>query len=61
MSKTFTYVLLVIAVYVAIITAKTVSKKNNDSKPESSGSNEKNDKEVSTGASGRLRYQMGVK
>ena len=59
MSKTFTYVLLVIAVYVAIIATKTASKKDNEEKSDKKNDSSKNEK-VETGASGRLKYGIGT-
>ena len=58
MSKTFTYVLLVIAVYVAIIATKTASKKDEE-KSDKKNDSSKNEK-VETGASGRLKYGIGT-
>ena len=59
MSKTFTYVLLVIAVYVAIITGKVVTgKKDNEDKSDKSTDSSKGAK-VSKGAEGQQKYRIG--
>lgn len=66
MSKTFTYVLIVIGVYVAIITGKTITgnkkteeeKKTGKSDDAKSGSSENG---VSQGASGQMKYRIGAR
>lgn len=76
MSKTFTYVLIVIAVYVLIIAEKSTStKEEKTEKTESKGTNngdkgsnktitgierDKDKNGVSKGASGRMDYQIGT-
>lgn len=68
MSKTFSYVLLVIGVYLLIIFPKKFSKtedkeeetENKADTKNALGLNENADENgVSQGASGRLKYQMG--
>lgn len=59
MSKTFTYVLLVIGVYVAIITAKVISNKDDDSKSDTKSDSEKKDGKVAKGAEGQQKYRIG--
>lgn len=57
MSKTFTYVLLVIAVYVAIIASRVVTgKKDNEDKLDKSTDSSKEDK-VSKGVEGQQKYR----
>ena len=69
MSKTFTYVLIVIGVYVAIITGKTITgnKKTEEKKTGKSDdvgnipSENKDSNGVSQGASGHMKYRIGAR
>ena len=68
MSKTFTYVLIVIGVYVAIITGKTITgnKKTEEKKTGKSDagnipSENKDKNRVSQGASGQMKYRIGAR
>ena len=68
MSKTFTYVLIVIGVYVAIITGKTITgnkkteeKKTGKSDAGNSPSENKDENRVSQGASGQMKYRIGAR
>ena len=69
MSKTFTYVLIVIGVYVAIITGKTITgnKKTEEKKTGKSDdvgnshSENKDEKRVSQGASNHMKYRIGAR
>lgn len=65
MSKTFTYVLIVIGVYVAIIAGKSITgnkkteeKKTGKSDDVGSGLSENG---VSQGASGQMKYRIGAR
>ena len=63
MSKTFTYVLIVIGVYVAIITGKTITenKKTEEKKTGKSDAENKDENRVSQGASGQMKYRIGAR
>lgn len=64
MSKTFTYVLIVIGVYVAIITGKTITgnKKTEEKKTgKSDDVGNKDSNGVSQGASGHMKYRIGAR
>ena len=65
MSKTFTYVLIVIGVYVAIITGKTITgnKKTEEKKTGKSDDVKSNHSEngVSQGASNHMKYRIGAR
>ena len=64
MSKTFTYVLIVIGVYVAIITGKTITgnKKTEEKKTgKSDDVGNKDENRVSQGASGHMKYRIGAR
>lgn len=64
MSKTFTYALLVIGVYLFVVFPKTVSKEStkNDNKKEDKEKiteKKKDENGVTEGAGGRLKYGIG--
>lgn len=65
MSKTFTYVLIVIGVYVVIITGKTITgnKKTEEKKTGKSDDAGRGISEngVSQGASGQMKYRIGAR
>lgn len=63
MSKTFTYVLIVIGVYVAIITGKTITgnKKTEEKKTGKSDAENKDENRVSQGASNQMKYRIGAR
>ena len=65
MSKTFTYVLIVIGVYVAIITGKTITgnKKTEEKKTGKSDDvgNSPSENGVSQGASNQMKYRIGAR
>ena len=64
MSKTFTYVLIVIGVYVAIITGKTITgnKKTEEKKTgKSDDVGNKDENRVSQGASNQMKYRIGAR
>ena len=64
MSKTFTYVLIVIGVYVAIITGKTITgnKKTEEKKTgKSDDVGNKDSNGVSQGACGHMKYRIGAR
>lgn len=69
MSKTFTYVLIVIGVYIAIIAGKSITgnkkteeKKTGKSDDVGSGLSENKDSNgVSQGASGQMKYRIGAR
>ena len=60
MSKTFTYVLIVIGVYVAIITGKTITE-NKKTEEKKTGKSDKDENRVSQGASGQMKYRIGAR
>ena len=64
MSKTFTYVLIVIGVYIAIIAGKTITgnKKTEEKKTgKSDDVGNKDSNGVSQGASGQMKYRIGAR
>lgn len=67
MSKTFTYVLIVIGVYVAIITGKTITgnKKTEEEEKKTGKSDDAgkgiSENGVSQGASNQMKYRIGAR
>ena len=64
MSKTFTYVLIVIGVYVAIITGKTITENKKTEEKKTGKSDDVGNKDengVSQGASGHMKYRIGAR
>ena len=61
MSKTFTYVLIVIGVYVAIITGKTITGNKKTEEKKTGKSENKDENRVSQGASGQMKYRIGAR
>ena len=61
MSKTFTYVLIVIGVYVAIITGKTITGNKKTEEEKKTGKSDDAGNGVSQGASNQMKYRIGAR
>ena len=66
MSKTFTYVLIVIGVYVAIITGKTITGNKKTEEEKKTGKSDDagrgiSENGVSQGASNQMKYRIGAR